>query len=605
MNVMGNWPNGAMTHPCPPASTTEATDPSLSAIVREGRIDVHFQPIVAIRSGRVFAYEALSRGPRDTVYAHPLTMFEAARKQSLLAPLEAVCRHRAITAWADQELDELLFINVSPEVLLDPKHRSGETLRLLTRLGIPPHRLVIELTEQSPGIDPDLMAEAVRHYQSMGFTIALDDLGEGYASLRLWSQIRPDFVKLDRHFVSELDRDRVKRRFVRAFLDVAHGMGSRVIAEGVEREEELDCLHALGADYYQGWLFARPSPTPKATRLELNERLAQLAARQESPLQECVARHVCKWQPALAMTVTVAEASERFSAAPDVAAMAVVDDQETPIGVLTREAVMALVGKRFGFDLHGRDPVTSAMHVAPLCVEVTEPLDQVSRKVTGRDSDQRAEPFVVTQRGRYVGMGQIVALLQQITEQKVAIARQANPLTQLPGNAPVRAALDAFVRARKSFVACYLDLDHFKPFNDRFGYALGDQVLLDVAGTLGEAKGAHDFLGHLGGDDFVLLLAPRERLQRFLAAIQAEFSARVASRVPAAVVEAGGFTAQDRFGQQRFFPLPRLTVAALNVPGGLAPQSFGDCWGPLKQSAKRTENGRLVVRMRGETFAAS
>ena len=233
MNVTEDWPNGAMTHPCPPASTTEATDPSLSAIVREGRIDVHFQPIVAIRSGRVFAYEALSRGPRDTVYAHPLTMFEAARKQSLLAPLEAVCRHRAITAWADQELDELLFINVSPEVLLDPKHRSGETLRLLTRLGIPPHRLVIELTEQSPGIDPDLMAEAVRHYQSMGFTIALDDLGEGYASLRHWSQIRPGFVKLNRHFVSELDRDRVKRRFVRAFLDVAHGMGSRVIAEGV------------------------------------------------------------------------------------------------------------------------------------------------------------------------------------------------------------------------------------------------------------------------------------------------------------------------------------------------------------------------------------
>ncbi|MCI0511257.1 diguanylate cyclase/phosphodiesterase [Chromohalobacter marismortui] len=586
-----------MSHSSSTTCITETTDEALSTIVREGRIDVHFQPIVAIRSGRVFAYEALSRGPQDTVYASPLTMFEEAREQSLLAPLDAVCRQRAITAWAGEGLDELLFINVSPEVLLDPQHRSGETLRLLKRLNIPPHRLVIELTEQSPGIDPDLMADAVRHYQSMGFTIALDDLGEGYASLRLWSQIRPDFVKLDRHFVSELDHDHVKRRFVRAFLDVAHGMGSRVIAEGVEREEELDCLHALGADYYQGWLFARPSPAPKKQRADLDARLVRLAARQESPLQECVARHVCKSHPALAMTVSVAEASERFSAAPDVGAMAVVDAQATPIGVLTREAVMALVGKRFGFDLHGREPVTKVMRVAPLCVEVTEPLDQVSRKVTGRDSDQRAEPFVVTQRGRYVGMGLIVALLQQITEQKVAIARQANPLTQLPGNAPVRAALDAFVEAQQPFVACYLDLDHFKPFNDRFGYALGDHVLLDVADTLNEAAGPDDFVGHVGGDDFVLLLQPRAQLQHFLAALQKAFLARVEARLPATVVEEGGFTALDRFGHKRFFLLPRLSVAALCVSSGLAPKSFGDCWGPLKQSAKRAANGRLVVRM--------
>lgn len=593
-----------MTDTLAPASSDQSSAPALSDVVREERIDVHFQPIVAIRSGGVFAYEALSRGPSESIYAHLLTMFEAARKQSLLAPLEAVCRQRAITAWAAERLDELLFINVSPEVLLDPQHRNGETLRLLTRLGIPTHRLVIELTEQSPGIDPDLMAEAVRHYQSMGFTIALDDLGEGYASLRLWSQIRPDFVKLDRHFVSELDRDYVKRRFVRAFLDVAHGMGSRVIAEGVEREEELDCLHELGVDYYQGWLFARPSPTPKAERAALNEHLAHLVARQKSPSQTGMGRHICKVLPSLGITVTVAEASERFSSMADVGAMAVVDDQAIPIGVLTREAVMALVGKRFGFDLHGRDPVTKAMHVAPLCVEVTEPLDQVSRKVTGRGIDQRDEPFVVTQHGRYVGMGQLVALLQQITEEKVAIARQANPLTQLPGNAPIRAALDDFVGERKPFVACYLDLDYFKPFNDRFGYVMGDQVLLDVAVTLDTMKGQHDFLGHLGGGDFVLLLESREDLHGFLAALQQAFVARFTPRLPVEVVRDNGFMAQDRFGQERFFALPRLSVAALCVPAGQAPHSFGDYWSSLKQSAKRAVNGRLVVRFKEETLAS-
>jgi len=528
-------------------------------------------------------------------------MFEAAREQSLLASLEAVCRQRAISAWVDERLDELLFVNVSPEILLDPEHRSGETLRLLRQHDIPAHRLVIELTEQSPGIDPDLMAEAVRHYQSMGFTIALDDLGEGYAGLRLWSQIRPDFVKLDRHFVTGIERDHVKQRFVRAFLDVAHSMGARIIAEGVEREEELDCLDELGADYYQGWFFARPSPTPQAERAELDAWLSQLAARRADPLQAGLDRGAYQEHPAFAMTVTVAEASEYFSNATRVAAMAVVDRQARPIGVLTREAVMALVGKRFGFDLFGREPVTKAMYTAPLCVEVSESLDQVSRKVTGRKHEQRDDAFVVTRRGYYVGMGQVVTLLQQITEQKVAIARQANPLTQLPGNVPIRAALDTFVNERKPFVACYLDLDHFKPFNDRFGYAMGDQVLLDVGVTLDNMRGPRDFLGHLGGDDFVLLLEPRENLHDFFAFLQHAFMSRLVPRLPAAVQADGGFMAEDRFGTQRFFPLPRLSVAALCVPVGGAPRSFGDYWSALKQGAKRSDNGRLVVRLKEET----
>jgi len=568
----------------------------LDAFIDTAAITVHFQPIVSVHSGHVFAYEALSRGPAGTSLEPPLALFRAARAQRLLAPLEAVCRERAMTRWVDAGLDERLFINVSPEVLLDPQHRSGETRRLLEILGLPPHRVVIELTEQSPGIDPTLMAEAVRHYQSMGFAIALDDLGEGYAGLRLWSEIAPDFVKLDRHFVSGLDGDPVKRRFVRAIIDIAHSMGSQVIAEGVEREAELACLGELGADYCQGWLFAHPAPDPARRRPALDERLATLTRRHRRPLEAVIIERLCTAVTPLPADASVAEASERFAAEPDSRCLAVVDDQGIPIGVLDRQRLLALVGKRFGFDLHGRQRVTRVMRHAPLCVEGSASLDQVSRKVTGRERDLRDEDFVITAAGRYRGMGRVVDLLQVITEQRVEIARQANPLTQLPGNAPIRAALDRFAGRARPFIAAYLDLDHFKPFNDRFGYALGDRLLLVLAELLGESLRDGDFLGHLGGDDFVLLLDDTGDRHARLADIQRRFRRACEALVPDAIVRAGGFDGVDRFGQRRVFGLPRLSIAALVLSGERMPTSFGDCWRNLKAQAKRDATGRVVAR---------
>lgn len=460
-----------MTFMNPP--TALIAPPSLEDIIAQRDLSVHFQPIVSVVTGRILAYEALSRGPQGSPYASPIPMFQAARERGLLAALERGCRERAIESWVATGLDELLFLNVSPEVLIDPEHLTGKTLTSLQQHGLAPSNLVIEITEQSPGIDPDLMAEAARHYQSMGFSIALDDLGDGYAGLRLWSQLNPDYVKLDRHFVTGLDGDRVKRRFVHSIIDIAHSMDSRVIAEGVEREGELDTLLDMGVDYCQGWLFARPDPAPHQIRESLEARLASLAANRRPATAATEIRRLSIPLPALESGLSVAEASERFSRLPHANALAVVDDHCRPVGILARQQLMALLGKRFGFDLHGRQPIARVMRTRALCVEAHEPLDRVSRKVTGRGETSRDEDFIITDGGRYLGMGHVINLLQLFTEQQVQLARQANPLTQLPGNRPIRLALENYQRQARSFVACYLDIDHFKPFNDRFGYALG------------------------------------------------------------------------------------------------------------------------------------
>ena len=571
---------------------------SLEALIAQRDLNVHFQPIVSVATGRVLAYEALSRGPRDSRFSSPLAMFQTARGRGLLASLERVCRERAFERWVETGLDELLFLNVSPEVLIDPAHISGQTLQLLSDHGLTPSQIVIEITEQSPGIDPELMAEAAEHYQSMGFSIALDDLGDGYAGLRLWSQLNPDYVKLDRHFVAGVDRDRVKRRFVRSIIDIAHSLGSRVVAEGVEREEELDTLLELGADYCQGWLFARPEPAPHRSRDVLDSRLIALAASRRPAAAATEIRRLCVPLPALMATLSIGEAAERFSRLPEANALAVVDEQGVPAGLLGRRQLMALLGNRFGFDLYGRQSIDKVMQRRALCVEAGEPLERVSRKVTGRDDSTRDEDFIITDGGRYLGIGHVINLLQLFTEQQVQIARQANPLTQLPGNRPIRAALEHYRGQARPFVACYLDLDHFKPFNDRFGYAMGDQMILTLARVLSDAAGRNDFLGHLGGDDFILLFNDDSRLQSKLSRIQRCFRDESLQLLPESERQAGGFHAKDRFDQWRFFPITRLSITALRVPPTARIDNFGDLWSRFKGAAKRAENGRVVVTVR-------
>nr|WP_305909328.1 EAL domain-containing protein [Methylomarinum sp. Ch1-1]MDP4522233.1 EAL domain-containing protein [Methylomarinum sp. Ch1-1] len=142
---------------------------------------------------------------------------------------------------------------------MDPAFKKGKTLAFLRQAGIDAGRIVIEITEQQPTDNFPLMRDAVSHYRGMGFEIALDDLGAGYSGLRLWTELLPDYVKIDRHFIQDIDKDAVKLKFVRSLQSMAAATHCRVIAEGVETAGEYHVVQALGLDLAQGYYFARPS----------------------------------------------------------------------------------------------------------------------------------------------------------------------------------------------------------------------------------------------------------------------------------------------------------------------------------------------------------
>lgn len=117
------------------------------------------------------------------------------------------------------------------------------------------------------------------------------------------------------------------------------------------------------------------------------------------------------------------------------------------------------------------------MHRHPLIIEADSSLEEISHLITGRNREHREDDFIITRKGQYAGVGRVVDLLRQMTELKVRHARQANPLTKLPGNGPIHETLDLWLRSDPLPVVCYLDLDNFKAFNDTYGFALGDELL--------------------------------------------------------------------------------------------------------------------------------
>src|SRR5579863_7852143 len=200
-------------------------DSELDYVLRYRVLQTLFQPVFDSLTSRVYGYEALVRGPSNSPLHAPLPLIQAATQSGRLFELDLVCRELAIRRFQELALPGRLFLNVSPLSLMEPTFRPGETLRLLSEVGLPPQRVIIELTEQQPLEDYVVLKAAVAHYTEAGFQIAIDDLGAGYAGLRLWSELRPTYVKIDHHFIENIGGDRVKREFVRSIRDMAARLG--------------------------------------------------------------------------------------------------------------------------------------------------------------------------------------------------------------------------------------------------------------------------------------------------------------------------------------------------------------------------------------------
>nr|MDP2190122.1 phosphodiesterase [Rhodoferax sp.] len=531
-----------------------------------------FQPIVSLRDGAIYSHEALIRGPQDTSFHTPDVLLAAAAQESLNFEFENFCVIAALDRWGALLQTGRLFVNISAGVLVQVlKHCGRDALmELIGGFDVLPRMLVLEITEHERVTDMDYLASVVAEIRTTGVSLALDDFGDGRSSLRLWSQLKPEFVKIDKYFTKNISQHADKLKTIQALQQIAAIFDTSLVAEGIETEEDLRVLRDLGIAYGQGYLLGRPAPLPyeqieaKALEVIRDRRVAVYPELRRATHTGHLSRLAVLEAPAVGLATTNNELAVLFSAHTDLHAVAVMDGSRA-VGIINRSRFMNEYTKLYYREVWGRKPCAAHINPDPRLIERNHNVEELICILTSSDQRYLADGFIVTENGRYVGLGTGEQLVRSVMETRIEAARHANPLTFLPGNIPISQHIERLLKSGAEFVACYADLNNFKPFNDQYGYWRGDEMIRLLARlALAHCDPQRDFVGHVGGDDFIILYQSADwELQ--CQQIVSEFAGGAIELFDVSAREAGGIYAEDRHGIARFFPLTTLSIGAVKI----------------------------------------
>lgn len=539
-------------------------------IILNKKLQCVFQPIVDLKRKKTCAFEGLVRGPVQSSLYHPLNLFQVAGEQGVLYEMDTFSRISTIEAFASQAALDThlhLFLNISINAVMNPAHQKGLTIEALEKFGISPERVVIEITELQPVDNFEAFVSAINYYRSIGFKVAIDDLGSGYNGLRIWSEIRPDFVKIDRHFVSDIHLHSDKRVFMETLLTLAKSMNTRVVVEGVETEDELEVLINLGVDLVQGYLFKKPEEKISEELLYEwpSEPQEGFKAEKGEAVEEIAFDH-----PVVSCEQLINSVSEQFLQYPDLDYFPVVDNGLV-LGMIWRRDLMDILARKFGKELHARKTVAHVMDKTPIIVDAKTSLVDLSRLVTESHDFGARDAFIIEKKKHYLGCGDFRVLLRKITDLKVKSAHYANPLSGLPGNVPIQNKLNEFIKSKQHFMVMYIDVDNFKPFNDHYSFEEGDRVIGLIADILnntvpeGQIIDGDSFVGHIGGDDFVVMSGHVRLHKEWAERVLNCFQNRIFDFYEESDQQKKGIKSVNRVGDSKFYPIMSLSIGILLI----------------------------------------
>ena len=214
-----------------------------------------FQPIVDVRSKKIFAYEALVRGTDGSGAAQILSQITEENRYQF----DQACRVKAVSLAARLGIKSHVSINFLPNAVYEPAACIRKTLEAANQYHFPTHQLIFEITENERVVDKEHLKRIMQEYRRRGFKTAIDDFGAGYSGLNLLAEFQPDIIKLDMDLVRNIGNNPVRQAIVQGILGVCNVLSIEVIAEGVETEFEFSTLRSMGVHLFQGYFFAKPA----------------------------------------------------------------------------------------------------------------------------------------------------------------------------------------------------------------------------------------------------------------------------------------------------------------------------------------------------------
>jgi diguanylate cyclase (GGDEF)-like protein len=563
-------------------------------------LDVAFQPIVHMRSGRCHGFEALLRGTERAGYADPTALLDAAADAGVLAELDAVLRSMAIDRFRARDgwRRAKLFLNVDFRVATP-----------LTRAMPGPDLTVnLDLGERFGANDDEAFTDAVERFRAAGCGVVLDGFGAGFAGLKRLYLAKPDYIKVDRFFIQSIARDPRRRTLAQHLVHLAHASGVLTVAVGVENDPDFYACRDLGFDFAQGFLLGQPEVSASDLP-ELSEAALRInrADRRRTPHSQRSLREAMDPLPALPVASPKTALLAYFSGEKAPAVAPVVDEHNRPLGLVRERDMKRFTYSRFGGELLRNKEVghnlADLVTRAPVC-EITTPFEQI---IEAFSAEAANDGIVLIDGGEYVGFLSPGAILRLVHEHNLARAADQNPLTRLPGNAAIVRQIQAVLEDTGSeHVLVYFDFDNFKPFNDAYGFRQGDRAILMFADRLKAlAANAGLFVAHIGGDDFFLAqsgVAADEVAPRLRALVEA-FRSDAETLYDAETRDAGQLVGKDRDGNPKVFPLLSVSAVALSVPPGphgLTLEDINAAFAVNKTEGKRNPD-KVLFRSIGTT----
>ena len=568
----------------------------VAEFVESIRIRPHFHPIVDLFAATVLGFEVLSRGVPPM--AMPREMFTEAKRLGATWDLERACRVAAlqeISGLPEAFRSLLYFINVSPDIFGDPRFVEKFTLARLRELGIDQRQIVIEITEEKSFEDFKHFGTLISHYTSQGFKIAMDDFGSGYSGLINLIASTPHYLKLDMAIVRDVHKHDYKQKLVKAITALASSVNARLIAEGVERMEELEVLVRYGVRYAQGFLFGMPEREPYFLSEEWKRKLRNLVEKYDLAavdLDEKVGSLVIRPMTIAGEAIPCRELDLIFKKQTHLDHVVLLH-QDRIDGLITRQSFYAETGGAFGYQLFQKKPIEVVCKRNPLIVDDHMTVTTMAKLAMDRMPDDLYDPvLVVDDRGSFLGTVTMKQLMTKSIELEVRSAMGVNPLTNLPGNNAIHRWIHDALASCTEYSIVYVDLDHFKGYNDNYGFLMGDELLCLTAELLSQwldqlPDGAR--LGHIGGDDFVIvnrgIIA-----EDFLKTLCRNFDQKKLSLFKTMDIEKGYIEAVDRRGNKIETPLVTMSMAVIDsgkVWQDPHPALFSEVAASLKKKVKQ------------------
>ncbi|HRJ49905.1 MAG: EAL domain-containing protein [Phycisphaeraceae bacterium] len=502
-----------------PSRGSRAVHRMLENTISACEVDAIFQPIVDLRSGCICGYEALSRPSRQSPFKNIGEIFDSAEQTGMLWGLEMVTRRQSLDAAAHWPGDVQLFLNTTPQVFSDTRFAATLIQCVRSVPGLTASRIVLEITERADQQFMEGLDEQVRLVKEAGFQVAIDDVGAGTSGLQRIVALRPHWLKLDRDLISDIHVDRVKQHLVRFFLHFARLSGVRMIAEGIERREELEVLTQLGVVYGQGYLLGRPGSRDQSIDPDLAEWMRQTWGGSdrdhlETPRHARIARFARPTLPVDSRDIVreVAATLLRQSSVPGVAVM----EGRRFAGWCDREQVLRAAG-----DTRSTHPIGHIVNSDVTTVGIDTSIVDALQLAATRDERSLATPLMLTDHGQIQGMLTVRDLLNAAADMATQVNARTSPLTGLPNLVRADKHLCELIRQREESIrsgviphgvdAAVIDIRSFARYNSEFGYELGDELIKRLAMMIHMLVSRGDagvFTSHLRDDQFLVTARP-------------------------------------------------------------------------------------------------